>query len=42
MEEVTGSDTLPQTGVNDCLYHLPQCIHQAYTPGVGVDIGNEE
>ena len=27
MEDVVEADTCPQTGVNDCLYHLPKCLH---------------
>ena len=33
------SDTCPLTVDNDCLYHIPQCIQQAYHPGVGFPLG---
>ena len=40
MDDVMEDDTLPHMGVNNCFYHLPQCIQKA--PGVGVAFGDED
>ena len=42
MGDFMEADTLPQIGVNDCLYQLPQRLQQENHLGVSVDLGDEE